>query len=149
MQRARGEFAEAAELCRQALEHAQTAARTGDPDAGRAYRVAKAREGLARALHGESPLASLPAYDEAVRSFDDVLRFGTDNAFIEAERAALLAARGLALADAGRTQDAIAQLESSLASFASVGPEDELNAEVRQQVTRARDRLAELRRSSP
>jgi tetratricopeptide (TPR) repeat protein len=88
-------------------------------------------------------------YQEALDAYREVLRSGPENAFIAAEQAALAAALGIALADAGQERQAIEQLESALARLAALGPPDELNAEVRRQMERARQRLAELRRAAP
>ncbi len=56
---------------------------------------------------------------------------------------------GIAPADAGQPLPAIERLESALARFAALGPEEEFNAEVRRQMTQARQRLAELQGSAP
>jgi tetratricopeptide (TPR) repeat protein len=149
MERERGQFDAAATLCRTALERAQTAAATGSPDAERTYLVAKAREGLARALHGTSPAASLDTYRDALQTFDEVPRLGPENTFIAVEQAALSAALGLALVDAGEPARASEQLEAALARLAALGSDEELNAEVRSQVEHARARLAELRPAPP
>jgi serine/threonine protein kinase len=149
LRRAQGRFDEAEALARSALDRNLEAGAGDELDAEQAYLTARAREGVARSIHGLAPARAVKAYGETLRAYASIATGDERNALIESQRSAVELALGAALADAGRTGEAIQQLGTVLSHIAALGPDDELTYEVRLEVLQARERLAELQRPSP